>query len=397
LNSHRKRNFHTNDRIKAFYQGALLLLIFTLTLFLLISVLTSIKPALRLSSSALSDWTEEMDGSTFLYLYGLENRAFERAYPNGAEKINWPTLVFESTTNIRPDDSRSFLGRELPGFSNFDSEILVAGEGTDYTNLPIESSPPLEALQEDKEATVEEEEPILEDEQEEEPSSPTPSTDGKDVVFVYATHNRESFIPHLPEGTIADEAFHSEVNITKVNDRFAEELELNGIGAISDNTDIYNKLIENSWEYWQSYDASRPVVQNAIQNNRDLKYLFDFHRDAQGRDVTTKTFDGKAYARLMFVIGEEHDNFEKNLRLATKLDELLNEKYPGISRGVIKKGGPGSNGKYNQDLSEHAILVEFGGVENELNELYRTADVFAEVFSEFYWDAEKVDGKPSGG
>jgi len=36
-------------------------------------------------------------------------------------------------------------------------------------------------------------------------------------------------------------------------------------------------------------------------------------------------------------------------------------------------------------------LIEFGGYDNTLEELYRTADVVAEVFSEFYWDAEKVN------
>lgn len=36
-------------------------------------------------------------------------------------------------------------------------------------------------------------------------------------------------------------------------------------------------------------------------------------------------------------------------------------------------------------------MIEFGGVENRLNELYRTADALAEVFSEYYWQAEKVN------
>ncbi|MBB6454334.1 stage II sporulation protein P [Salirhabdus euzebyi] len=383
-----------SERLKAVYQGATILIISTIALFMIIGALTSVKPTFRLSSQAINNWTENMEGSTFLYLFGLENRMFEGAYPEDQEKINWSSILFETATNIRPDDSRSLLGRELPGFSFFDSKILVAGEGTDYTNLPIESSPPIEAIAEDKVAKVEEEEPELPKQPDNTEAGPT--TDGKEVVFIYSTHNRESFLPHLPEATIADEAFHSEVNITQVNDRFEKALENNGIGAVADETDIYNNLVENSWEYWKSYEASRPVLQNAIQANKDLQYFFDFHRDAQGRDITTKTFNGEAYARLMFVIGGEHENFEKNYKLAKQLHDLLNKKYPGISRGVMTKQGAGTNGKFNQDLSERAILVEFGGVENNMTELYRTADVFADVFSEFYWDAEKVDGNPSG-
>ncbi len=52
---------------------------------------------------------------------------------------------------------------------------------------------------------------------------------------------------------------------------------------------------------------------------------------------------------------------------------------------------------FNQDLSEQAILIEFGGVENNWDELNRTADALAEVFSEFYWDAEKVSKEKKEG
>ena len=46
-------------------------------------------------------------------------------------------------TNIRFNDVRSFVGKELPGFGKYDTEIVIAGEGTNYSNLPIESSVPL--------------------------------------------------------------------------------------------------------------------------------------------------------------------------------------------------------------------------------------------------------------
>ena len=353
-------------------------------------MLTSIKPNVRLSSNALTNWTEEIDGSMFLYLFSQENRLFEEAYPEDMESIDWTSLLFETATNIKPSDARSLLGRELPGFSFFDREILVAGEGTDFTNLPIESSPPLEAIGEDKEAVVDN---VEENEVE---GDPPLSTEDRNVVFVYSTHNRESFLPHIPDGKTPNDAFHSEVNITLVNERFVKALESQGIGAVADDTDFYKKLVENKMEYWQSYDVSRPVVKDALQNNKDIKYIFDFHRDGVSRDVTTKEINGESYARLMFVIGNEVDSFEKNYQFAKKLHEQLEEKYPGLSRGVVPQGGEGNNGVYNQDLSENAIVVEFGGVYNDLNELYRTADAFAEVFSEFYWEAEKVDAQPSG-
>jgi len=118
--------------------------------------------------------------------------------------------------------------------------------------------------------------------------------------------------------------------------------------------------------------------------------MFDIHRDSLPYEKTTIKKDGKSYATLLFVIGAENKNYEKNLKLATTLHYMLEEKMPGLSRGVITKEGPRSNGVYNQDLLETALLIEVGGYDNHLEELYRTIDIFAEVFSDYYWGAEKV-------
>ena len=53
------------------------------------------------------------------------------------------------------------------------------------------------------------------------------------------------------------------------------------------------------------------------------------------------------------------------------------------------KSGAGVNGVYNQDLSPNALTVEIGGVENQLEEFYRTVQVFAEVFASYYKEQEK--------
>lgn len=39
------------------------------------------------------------------------------------------------------------------------------------------------------------------------------------------------------------------------------------------------------------------------------------------------------------------------------------------------------------------MLIEVGGVDNTLDELYNTIDVLTEALSKYYWnDAEKVNG-----
>lgn len=381
------------NKTKPWYKKGSFLIVSLCLLFIFIGVLTTIKPAYRLSSSTINEWTRQIDGSSFLYVMGMENKAFKEAYPEDSKPLDISELAFQMATSLKPNDPRSLLGRELPGFASFDSNIVIAGEGTDYTNLPIESSAPLDVVLEDREATMPDESGGEQDsEKKEEDKKEQRTTGEKNVVYIYNSHNTESFLPHLPEGTGINEAHHSEVNITKVSDRLAQSLEENGIGSSVETADIASILDEKGWEYYQSYNASKPVVKEALANNKDIQFIFDLHRDSQPREVTTKKIDGKAYAKLFFVVGGENANYEQNLKLATDLHNKIQDKYPGLSRGVITKKGPGTNGVFNQDLSENAVLIEFGGVENKMDELYRSADIVADIFSDYYWQAEKVQG-----
>ncbi|MFD1038537.1 stage II sporulation protein P [Virgibacillus byunsanensis] len=372
------------------YKKSFIYIVSVIVLFVGIGLLTTIQPAYRFTSHNISDWTSEIDSSTFLYLLGMENRAFQQAYPEDKTLPKLSSTLFQMVTSMKPNDTRSLLGREIPGFSTFD-RIIVAGEGTDYINFSIESSPPIDEVLKDREAEIEEH--FDEDEIDESNDRPndTPTTGDRDVVYIYNTHNRESFLPHLPDESDPDLAQHPEVNVTMVSKRLSQQLETYGIGSQVDNTDIIGDLGDKGLSYGQAYDASREVVQEAFSNNDAIQYVFDIHRDSVPRNKTTKEINGEKYARLFFIVGGEYATYEKNLRFVTELNEQMEESYPGLSRGVKLKEGLLTNGVFNQDLSENSVVVEFGGVENNMDELYRTADAFAEVFSDFYWDAEKVN------
>lgn len=354
-------------------------------MFILIGMMTSLDPSYRVASHTVKQWTSDVNEIHFLTLMMGENRVFKEALPEGEEPIDIWRVLFELGTNVRVHDVRSLLGRELPGFNFYDREILIAGEGTDFTNLTAESTPPLDIVLEEREATIPEE---LEKEKD-----PVPSKNKK-TVYIYNTHNRESFLPYLPNTDNPNDAFHKEINITKVSEQLANELAKHGIGSQVEEKDIGSILVERDWNYSRdSYKASKEVVTEALANNKDIQYVFDLHRDSVRKDITTKEIKGKKYARLMFVIGGDNPNYEKNFALADKLHHALEEKYPGLSRGVEKYGGEGRNGVYNQDVSSNALLIEFGGVDNTFEELNNTAKVLAEVFSEVYFDAEKVSGE----
>ena len=303
-----------------------------------------------------------------------------------------PTLtnmVFKLSSNINLNDPRSLLGRELPGFYQFDGKILVAGEGTNYTNMPIESAPPIEIMKAEREASLQNLEGLEKPEDENPLPAPNQTTGSRKVVYLYFTHNRESYLPYLKGVTNPNLAFHSKINVTKIGDHLKTSLEDRGIGTFIDKTDVQANLNKKGLTYPSSYQESRSVVQTAMASDRDLQYFIDIHRDSNRKDKSTITINGKSYAKLAFIIGGKNPNHEKNEKLATELHKSLEKKYKGLSRGVFVKYS--GNAVYNQNLSKNAILIEFGGVDNTFEELNRSADALADVFSDFYWDAEKVN------
>ncbi|MGG0788185.1 stage II sporulation protein P [Peribacillus simplex] len=381
---------HGSTIIKTFL-GILALLLFV---FSVSGVMTSLRPEYRISSNSVHTVANQFSGKMLFSMLANENHYLFNALPEGKQESVITNQLIKVSTNISLEDPRSLLGRELPGFSIFDNEILVAGEGTNYTNMPYESSPPVDVLNEERDASLQNLDEIEEPEKGA-ANQPKQTTNGRKVVEIYHSHNRESYLPYLKGVTNPDLAYHSKINITKLGERMVEDLADKGIGSSLDKTDIMGNLNNKGLNFAKSYQESRSSVQTALANNKDLEYLIDIHRDSKRKKDTTITIKGKEYAKIAFVIGGNNPNFEKNAALANKLHKALEKKYPGISRGVMKQGGSSHNGIYNQDLSGNAMLIEVGGVDNTFEEMYLTVDAFTDVFSEFYWDAKAVDN-PTG-
>ena len=88
----------------------------------------------------------------------------------------------------------------------------------------------------------------------------------------------------------------------------------------------------------------------------------------------------------MFLIGLENKNYEENLKVTEAINNEVEKKYPGLSRGIYKKKGKGVNGVYNQDFSSNCILIEFGGNKNTIDEVYNTVIALGEIISNYIGD-----------
>lgn len=370
-------------------KGMALAAFLVISLFLTASIIASMKTQ-PFQSTSIQKTSTKWNGELLYQMIGWENHALLHGFKYKEQFPTITSLFFQLTANIHLNDPRSLLGREMTSFSLFDGKIVVAGQGTNYANLPVDSEPPKEVLSVKKEAEVISAEKWSAS-QEKASAGQALSTGDRKVVYLYFTHTRESFLPYLKGVDDPNKAHHSKINVTKIGDFLKEELEKNGIGTIVDKTDITGNLQKKGLSYRKSYDESRNVVVEALAKEREVTYLFDIHRDSRRKKDTTIKLNGKNYAKLAFVIGGNNPKYERNLKLAKQLHKRLEKEYPGLSRGVIEKKGKNTNGKFNQDLSSNALLIEFGGVDNTFEELNRTADAVAKVFSEIYWDAEKVD------
>jgi stage II sporulation protein P len=361
-------------------------------LFLAAGMVASLDSKYKLSSNLLYEWLSTSPTEAFVYMLGLENPYFAQTLTKESEPPSLSSISLQLMTNIKLGDIRSLIGRELPGFAIFDTKIVVAGEGTNYTNIPIESAPPMDVLMKEREIV---EENLKIDETKDPITPPMNTTNGKDVIFIYQSHSTESFLPLLKGVTDKDAAHstNSKVNMIAIGEKMTKELEQRGIGTQHDTSNMGQLLLDRGWKYGDSYTLSREIVQSTLAKNKDLNFLIDLHRDTAGKSITTATINGKPYARLFFIVGKEHDNYEKSLKTAKQLNTQLEDQFPGISRGIFVKTKDSGNGVYNQDLSESAILIEVGGVDNTLEELFRTVEAFSEVFSKYYWEEGKVDSK----
>lgn len=205
----------------------------------------------------------------------------------------------------------------------------------------------------------------------------------KPIVYIFNTHQTEGYNSKFLEN------FNINNTVYLGSYILAEYLSDLGVSTIVEENSIVDVLNTNGWKYGYSYKASRILLENAYKKNPSLDFFIDLHRDAASYDRTLTEIDGKKYAKILFVVGLEHENYESNLQLAKNLNERIKKKAPTLSRGVLEKKGPGVNGKYNQDFNKNTILIEVGGQYNYIEEVNNTLKIIAQVIYEYLEDEKE--------
>ncbi len=193
---------------------------------------------------------------------------------------------------------------------------------------------------------------------------------GQVLVGIYHTHTGETY--RLTDGV---DRIEGEGGVVKAGTVLTEHLEKVGIKTAHShqvNDQSYNEAYNHSWQ----------TAVNLLAENPEIQILLDLHRDSEKkRSQSMVEINGQKMATVLFVSGSDarasFPNWRKNKAFAEQVAERLNEKYPGLCKGVTVR-----EGRYNQFLHERALLVEIGNTNNTLEEAEASAAALAEVLSE---------------
>ena len=201
--------------------------------------------------------------------------------------------------------------------------------------------------------------------------------DVKPTVYIYNSHQSEAYVGNALEG------YNIKPGVMMASYILQDKLARQNIKADVMEDNITDYLNLNNMTYNKSYQASRKFLEDALNKYKDYKLIIDLHRDALPKEKSTVIINNKSCGKISFVIGEDYDTYENNLNVANILNNKIKEKYPTLTRGVLTKGGKGSNGIYNQDLNSNIILIEIGAQENTIDEILNTIELLAPIIGEY--------------
>ena len=202
---------------------------------------------------------------------------------------------------------------------------------------------------------------------------PNPVDVNNPIIYIYNSHQLENYDSENLD------IYGITPNVMMASYLLKEKLNSKGLSTIVETTNMSEFLSINGWDHSGSYKASRIFILDKKNKYSSLEYFIDIHRDSVSRNVTTVNINGKSYARILFVVGLEHSTYLNNLKTMENINNLCNKYYPGLSRGIYKKEGAGVNGIYNQDISSNSILIEVGGVDNNIDEVLNTTEAISNI------------------
>lgn len=205
------------------------------------------------------------------------------------------------------------------------------------------------------------------------PPTVKPSTgNDKALIGIYHTHNAEGYTgdggPERREGENGD--------VVTVGTTLKNALVKKGVPTVQ------SLEIHDAVDFNHAYSRSIVTATDLLQTNPSLKLLIDLHRDGLPPNVSKEitTINNKEVGKIMIVIGQKNPHWKKNLEIAEELISISEDKYPGLFDKQIRYA---SDARYNQHLTDGALLLEIGSQLNKQEEANGAAEALADVLADW--------------
>ncbi len=153
---------------------------------------------------------------------------------------------------------------------------------------------------------------------------------------------------------------------------------------------VHSTTFHDSPTYNNSYARSAETIKSVMNQYNDVNITIDLHRDGLNianqatknniHNKYTTTINGEKVAKFFFVVGARNDDVEKVQKLADGLTEYAKKKYPDLIMPVVLK----PYGRFNQSISDNAILVEVGSNGTTTAEAQASAKYIAQVIDGYF-------------
>ena len=191
------------------------------------------------------------------------------------------------------------------------------------------------------------------------------------MVIIYHTHCTESYMPYN-ESNYHREA--EEGTVRDVGSVLESELKKQGINVVHD------KTIHDRPSYNESYNRSLETIETLTSKYPSAVYVIDLHRDAAAASASEGKYisiDNKRVAKFSMVVGKQNENYAELYAFAKKISGKAESMYKGFGGAIVEQ-----NYKYNEYISDKALLLEVGNNKNTIEESRLCAEYFAKVIAE---------------
>ena len=199
------------------------------------------------------------------------------------------------------------------------------------------------------------------------------------------THTTETYMTEDSDfytSAFSSRTRETEKNMVSVGNIVADKLNAAGIKTIHDVTE------HDYPNYTGSYSRAAKTITDYLKKYPTIKIVLDLHRDAVSGNDTDKVklvteIEGKKAAQVMLVMGSQSGgvtnfpNWKENLKLAVRLQQKIEEKYPTLARPISLMSK-----NYNESLTTGSLLIEFGTDANTLSEAHYSAELVGNAIAE---------------